>query len=211
MSTQKTRHEYSRGALAESTAGQDPLRLFQKWFAAAKRSGLSEPCAAALATVAGSAPSVRYVLLRGADSRGFVFYTNYESRKARELERNPRAAMALWWETLERQVRIEGRVERVNEEESDAYFHSRPRSSRLSAWASPQSRVVSSRASLERKFREAKERFTGRDVPRPASWGGYRLLPSAIEFWQGRTHRLHDRFRFTRSAKGAWRRERLAP
>ncbi len=150
-------------------------------------------------------------LLKGLDARGFVFYTNYESRKGQELAANPRAALIFFWVLLERQVRVEGRVERTAPEESDAYFHSRPLGSQIGAAASPQSQPVPDRATLERRFAALEAEYAGGEVPRPAHWGGYRVIPEAIEFWQGRPSRLHDRLRYTRQPGGAWRMERLAP
>jgi pyridoxamine 5'-phosphate oxidase len=154
-------------------------------------------------------PSARIVLLRGWDERGFVFFTNYESRKGREAEANPYASLLFFWDVLEREVRIDGRIERLADAESDAYFERRPRGHRLSAWASPQSRVVPDRATLERAMDDAERRFAG-DVPRPPHWGGYRVVPDSIEFWQGRRNRVHDRLVYRRAA-GDWTRERLAP
>ena len=156
-------------------------------------------------------PSARMVLLRGFDARGFVFHTNYESRKAGELTRNPRAALVFYWAGLERQVRVEGRIERVSAEESDAYFAGRPRGSQLSACASPQSQLVDSREVLEQRAQELAVEYEGRPVPRPAIWGGYRVVPAAIEFWQGRANRLHDRLQYVPREGGGWRVERLAP
>jgi pyridoxamine 5'-phosphate oxidase len=151
------------------------------------------------------------VLLRGADERGFAFFTNYESRKARELEANPLAALVFFWHELERQVRIEGRVEKVSAKESDTYFQSRPQGARIGAWASPQSQVVAGREVLEAQFAEIESRHQGGSIPRPANWGGYRLVPHSIEFWQGRPNRLHDRLRYTRRPAGNWMIDRLAP
>jgi pyridoxamine 5'-phosphate oxidase len=155
-------------------------------------------------------PSARVVLLKGFDERGFVFYTNYEGRKSRELEANPRAALLFYWGELERQVRVEGRVSRVPDRESDAYFAGRPRGSQLGAWASEQSRPVRDRGALERRLRELEGEYEGREVPRPAFWGGYRVVPETMEFWQGRENRLHDRLRYRR-AEGGWKIERLQP
>jgi len=200
-----------RTALDPAAFPPEPWTQFDAWLADARACGQEEPEACALATVgADGAPSLRMVLLRGHDARGFVFYTNYESRKGRELAADPRAALTFYWRDVDRQVRIEGRVERVSAAESDAYFASRARESRLGAVASPQSRVIEDRAALESRYRAAAEGLEGREVARPAFWGGYRLIPAEIEFWQSGPHRLHDRLRYRRDGT-AWRLERLAP
>ena len=190
----------------------DPHVQFERWFAEAVEAGLPAPEQMALATADTAAvPSLRMVLLKGYDARGFVFFTNRESRKGRELDVNPRAAAVLYWEPLHRQVRVEGAVERVQEEESLAYFRTRPRGSRIGAWASPQSAPLPSRAELERRVTEIEARFEGEEeLPLPPFWGGYRIVADAIEFWQGRATRLHDRVRYELRA-GSWRRERLGP
>jgi pyridoxamine 5'-phosphate oxidase len=195
--------------LHEDQVPADPLVLFQQWYDAAAATELPEPGAMTLATAtAAGVPDARIVLLRGFDERGFAFYTNYESRKAAELAENPRAALVFYWHPLARQVRIEGRVEKVTPAESDAYFRTRPLGHCLSAIASPQSRVIVGRADLQRRLQEVNERHAGQvEVPRPDSWGGYR---EQIEFWQGRVNRLHDRLRYRRQA-AAWLLERLAP
>ena len=192
-------------------AKDDPLRLFRKWFQEAAAAGTLLPEAMALATATRSgAPSVRMVLHRGFSRGGFVFYTNYNSPKAVELIRNPYAAVVFHWPLLERQVRAEGRVQKLTRAESDRYFLSRPRESRLSAWISPQSEEIPGREFLERQFATANERYAGRRIPRPAFWGGFRLIPDEIEFWQGQPYRLHDRLRYRR--KGArWTAAILAP
>jgi len=183
---------------------QDPLEQFEHWFAEAKRAGVEVPEAMTLATAdAEGAPSARMVLLKGAGEDGFVFYTGYGSRKSEELEQNPSAALVLYWRPLGRQVRVEGSVERVSEAESAAYFATRPRGSQLAAWASHQSQPLESREELEREYED-------RDVPLPPHWGGYRLRPEAIEFWEHRENRLHDRIRYTRAREG-WKVERLSP
>ena len=206
------RQSYERGALDHADLPEDPLDLFQSWFADAQAAGVVEPNAMTLATVSESGqPSARIVLLKGADARGFAFYTNHDSRKGRELDACPLAALVFWWPPLERQVRIEGRVERVGTDEADAYYASRPRGSRLGAWASPQSDEIPDRAVLDARLAEATARFGEGDIKRPAFWGGYRVVPDAVEFWQGRPSRLHDRFAYRRGADGAWRPTRLAP
>jgi pyridoxamine 5'-phosphate oxidase len=201
-----------REALREPDLDPDPLRQFRAWYDEARSAGLPMPEAVALATATPEGlPSVRMVLLRGLDERGFVFFTNYDSRKAAELAANPWAALAFYWAPLDRQVRVEGRVEVVTPEESDAYFRTRARGSQLGAWASPQSRVIDGRDVLERRLREAAARFAGGEVPRPPNWGGYRVLPALIEFWQSGPDRLHDRLCYVRQEDGTWRLQRLAP
>jgi pyridoxamine 5'-phosphate oxidase len=188
------------------------LELVRRWYEEAVAAGLFEPDAMALATASpGGMPSVRIVLLKGIDSRGLQFFTNYGSRKGRELDANPRAAVTIHWATMHRAVRAEGAVERLTEEESDAYFASRGRESRLGAWASRQGTPIPDRATLEAAFADADARYQGEDVPRPEYWGGYRLVPDAVELWQGRPNRLHDREHFLRSGDGSWRSERLSP
>lgn len=198
--------------LLEGDAHPDPIRQFQLWFGEAEEAGLSLPHAMTLASVGPAGrPSIRSVLLQGVDQRGFVFYTSYRSRKATELGGNPWVALALRWVELEREVRIEGMAERVSADESDAYFRTRPREAQLAAWASPQSEVVASREELERRLAEADGRFQGQEVPRPPHWGGFRVGPELMEFWQGRPGRLHDRLRYLRQADGSWKMDRLAP
>ncbi|MEO5989298.1 MAG: pyridoxamine 5'-phosphate oxidase [Candidatus Eisenbacteria bacterium] len=212
MSLATLRKEYGNKPLLESRAPIDPLVLFSRWLKVALATeDVLEPTAMSLATVDGRGrPSVRLVLLKGAGAEGFQFFTNFQSRKARELDGQRHAALALWWPPLERQVRIEGKVLRLSDAESDAYFASRPRGARIGAWASPQSRVIDSRTTLEARLASVAHRYEDRDVPRPPHWGGYRVVPRVIEFWQGRYSRLHDRLRYTRRAH-AWVRERLAP
>jgi pyridoxamine 5'-phosphate oxidase len=189
----------------------DPLREFQAWFGAARQAGVEVPEAMTLATAtADGAPSARMVLLKGVEAEGFVFYTGYESRKAEELERNPRAALVFYWPSLGRQVRVEGPVEHVSPEESAAYFATRPRGSQLAAWASEQSRPLGSREELERRYAELAREYEGREVARPPRWGGFRLRPESYEFWQHRENRLHDRVRYVLAREG-WRRELLSP
>jgi pyridoxamine 5'-phosphate oxidase len=198
-------------SLPESASHMDPVELFAQWFQAAQDSGILLPESVALASATGDGrPSVRMVLLKDVDERGFVFFTNYGSRKAAELDANPHAALCFHWAVLHRQVRVNGSVERVSEEESADYFASRPKNTRLGAWASKQSQPLSGRDELETRLREVEERFAGDDVPLPSFWGGYRLRPDQIEFWQGRTDRLHDRLVFTQSGQG-WDTARLYP
>ena len=198
--------ELTRADLAE-----DPLEQFRRWFAEAQASELAAPEAMALATAAANgAPSVRMVLLKGADESGFTFFTGYASRKAGELDANPRAALLFHWTPLGRQVRVEGAVQRVSADESDAYFATRPRGAQLAASASRQSAVLPSREALDERVAELAREYDGRDVPRPEHWGGYRLVPDAYEFWQHRDDRMHDRFRYGRDGEG-WSRERLSP
>jgi pyridoxamine 5'-phosphate oxidase len=197
--------------IPEAAAGRDPIELFKEWFDAAAESGLFLPEAAALATASPEgAPSVRMVLLKTLDARGFVFYTNYESRKAAELEANPRAALCFHWAVLERQVRVEGRVERVSTDESFAYYSTRPRGSRIGAWASRQSEPLPSREALEERVRHFEREYPGEVVPLPPFWGGYLLRPETIEFWQGKADRLHERLSFRR-VEGRWETVRLYP
>jgi pyridoxamine 5'-phosphate oxidase len=207
------RKEYEQAALDEASIEPDPIRQFAAWYDAAVAAGVPEPEAMTLSTATPDGrPSARVVLLRGFDERGFCFFTNYESHKGRELAANPQAALTFHWAALERQVRIEGRAEQTTAAESDAYFTSRPSSSRIGAWSSPQSRVIADRATLEELFaRFRAEHPDDTAIPRPAHWGGFRLVPERIEFWQGRPSRLHDRLRFRRGSGGAWLLERLAP
>ena len=197
--------------IPEADAGRDPIELFQEWFHAARDSGILLPESMALATATPDGrPSVRMVLLKGVDERGFVFYTNYGSRKADELEANPNAALCFHWGILERQVRVEGTVERVPVEESVRYFSTRGRGSRIGAWASEQSRPLATREELEARVRAYDEKYAGDDVPLPPFWGGYLLRPSVIELWQGKADRLHERLAFRRGDAG-WASERLYP
>lgn len=190
----------------------DPIRQLAKWLQAAEESGAELPNAMTLATANRQGqPSARIVLLKGVDERGLVFFTHYEGRKAQELKDNPKAALVFCWLPLSRQIRVEGAVELLPPGESDRYFASRPRGHQVEAHASPQSRVIESRAVLERRFEEVSRRFTGKDIPRPAQWGGYRLVPDTLEFWQEGEHRLHDRLRYRREPAGKWVIERLAP
>jgi pyridoxamine 5'-phosphate oxidase len=198
--------------LDEGDVDVDPFRQFAAWFDEARAASPIEPNAMALATVgADGRPSLRMVLLKGADERGFVFYTNYESRKGRELADTPWAALTFFWPEMERQIRIEGRVEPVSAEESDAYFHSRPVGSQLSASASRQSEVIAGREDLEQRVAALSAQYQDQEIPRPENWGGFRVIPDAIEFWQGRANRLHDRLRYRLLASDDWQIERLSP
>ena len=205
------RREYALARLDEQDVNRDPIAQFARWFAEAQAAEVEEPNAMVLATATSDGtPSARVVLLKGFDERGFVFFTDYRSRKGVELEANPRAALVLRWSELERQVRVTGHATRTSAEESEAYYRSRPLGSKLGAWVSHQSRPIPSRDVLENGLREVERRFAGGDVPLPPYWGGYRVKPGAIEFWQGRENRLHDRIRYERDGDG-WRIERLAP
>jgi pyridoxamine 5'-phosphate oxidase len=195
----------------ERDLDDDPIRQFGAWYRAAVDAGVAQPDAVALATAtADGRPSVRMVLLKSFDESGFVFYTNRESRKGAELRANPHAALAVYWQPLRRQVRVDGMVMLASDAESVAYFATRPRSSQLAAWASPQTRAVPDRRALDGLYEDAAARFEGEDVPLPPFWGGYRIAPAAVEFWEGRDDRLHDRFRYERTSAG-WARVRLAP
>lgn len=205
------RRDYTRDGLLESQTPEEPLSLFATWFEQAVEIESTEANAMMLATVdATGQPHLRTLLLKGMDDRGFVFFTNYQSAKGQQLQANPQAAMTFWWHDLERQVRIEGQVEQVSAEESDAYYHSRPVGSRLGAWASPQSQVIANRDVLENNLQRLQQEYADQAPERPPHWGGFRLKPQLIEFWQGRPSRLHDRLNY-RLADGAWLRERLAP
>jgi pyridoxamine 5'-phosphate oxidase len=206
------RQEYRLKALREDEVAADPLAQFTRWFDEALAALVPEPNAMTLATVAPDGrPAARIVLLKGFDAGGFDFYTNTESRKGRELAATPYAALVFWWPLLERQVRIEGAVVPVPEALADAYFQTRPRESQLGAWASPQSQPLDDRAVLEQRLADVTARYEGQAVPRPPRWGGYRVVPTCIEFWQGRPGRLHDRLCFQRQDDGSWSLERLAP
>ncbi|HYC70993.1 MAG TPA: pyridoxamine 5'-phosphate oxidase [Opitutaceae bacterium] len=211
MALADMRKDYGIAGLLEQDLAQDPFRQFDRWFQEALAAKLPEPNACVLATADRDArPLGRVMLLKGVDAHGFTFFTNHGSRKGRALDANPHAALVFPWFPMERQVVVEGPVTRVAREEAEAYFHSRPRMSQLGAWASQQSAVVASRAALEENFQAAEKKYAGQEVPLPPHWGGYRLAPDTVEFWQGRASRLHDRLRYRRE-RGAWIVERLAP
>jgi len=211
MALADMRKDYGLAGLLEKDLAKNPFRQFEKWFAEAEAAKIPEPNAMTLATTSRDGrPSARTVLLKAVDGRGFVFYTNYESRKGRELADNAQAALLFPWITMERQVVVEGPVARVTREEAEVYFHSRPRASQLAAWASPQSTPIAGRAVLEESYRVVEKKYEGREVPLPPQWGGYRLSPVTVEFWQGRRSRLHDRLRYRREEGGDWVVERLA-
>ncbi len=206
------RIDYSKAVLLESEAADDPFALFGRWLRAAEEEGIPEPHAMTLATAGSFSISCRVVLLRSFDPQGFLFFTNYNSRKAMDLERDPRAALSFFWPQQERQIRIEGKVERVSAEESDRYFRERPRESQVGAWASDQSRMADDRSQVDERYARWTERFKDQaEVPRPLHWGGLRLRPVRIEFWQGRPSRLHDRIIFEHFSDGTWSRMRLQP
>ncbi|MBI3969604.1 MAG: pyridoxamine 5'-phosphate oxidase [Chloroflexi bacterium] len=201
-----------RVPLNEGDVDPDPLRQFARWFEAARVATKADPHTATVATATKDGrPSARLVLVRGVDERGFVFYSNYESRKARELAENPRAALVFYWAELSRQVRVTGTVAKVSHDESERYFLSRPRDSRLGAWSSRQSQVIASREHLDAQFAELAATYEGREIPLPSYWGGYRVTPEEIEFWQSRPNRLHDRLLYTRESSGGWTIRRLSP
>lgn len=206
------RKDYALAGLHEKDLARDPFRQFDKWFQEAEAAKVIEPNAMTLATAtADGRPSARTVLLKGVDGRGFVFFTNYESRKGRELGANARATLLFPWLALERQVIVEGTVTPCSREESDAYFHSRPHASQLGAWVSQQSSIIPDRSALETSFKTIEAKYAGSVVPLPPHWGGYRVSPVTVEFWQGRRSRLHDRLRYRRGPEGDWTVERLAP
>jgi pyridoxamine 5'-phosphate oxidase len=207
------RRDYSRQMLLESSAEPDPFLQFQNWFTQALDAQVIEPNAMTLATItAEGKPAARIVLLKNFDARGFVFYSNFQSRKGQELAHTPAAALVFWWGELERQVRIEGAIDLVSEAEADAYFQSRPRGSQLGAWVSDQSQVIADRSVLENRLAQLDQDYVSVPIPRPSHWGGYRLVPTYFEFWQGRSNRLHDRLCYRHaSSSDAWQIERLSP
>ncbi len=211
MSISSIRKDYQLRSLSESEVHASPVAQFSQWWDEAIASEIDEVNAMTLSTITtGGRPSARIVLLKGFDEKGFVFYTNYESNKGQQLDANPYASLVFFWKELERQVRIEGKCERVSPEESDEYFYSRPLGSRLGAWASPQSKVIEGREILDKNAATLLERYASGEVPRPLHWGGYRVVADTIEFWQGRSNRLHDRIKYS-NQDGAWTIERLAP
>jgi pyridoxamine 5'-phosphate oxidase len=206
------RKEYSLQTLNEADINTDPIAQFEKWWQEALDSHIEEVNAITLATAsAAGKPSARIVLLKGFDKNGFVFFTNYHSHKGKEIDENPFACLVFFWKELERQVRIEGGISKVSEEESDAYYNSRPAGSRIGAWASPQSKVIASRQVIENNVAELEKNFAGGEIERPPHWGGYIVKPAVIEFWQGRSSRLHDRIQYNALENGQWKTERLAP
>jgi pyridoxamine 5'-phosphate oxidase len=209
---QDIRSEYLSASLSEKDTHNDPIKQFEKWFNEALQAEVQEPTAMTLATATSDGrPSARIVLLKGFDSNGFVFYTNYLSRKGKEIAKNPLGAILFFWETLERQVRIEGVIEKVSREDSEKYFQTRPRASQLGAIASPQSQEIADREILEKKYGEAEAEYTDKDILKPSYWGGYVLKPRLVEFWQGRESRLHDRILYKKIDNKNWKKVRLAP
>jgi pyridoxamine 5'-phosphate oxidase len=212
ISLAELRKNYTQGGLLESNINPNPLQQFQIWFQQALEAEILEPNAMTLATVnSAGKPTARIVLLKYVDENGFSFFTNYDSEKGRNLSQNPWASLVFWWGDLERQVRIEGKVEKLNSQESDQYFSSRPVGSQLGAWVSPQSKIIPSREVLDNRLEEFKKQYLAQNIPRPEHWGGFRVIPHQIEFWQGRENRLHDRLRYRLQPDHSWMIERLAP
>jgi pyridoxamine 5'-phosphate oxidase len=206
------RKDYAQSALNESDVHANPIEQFKRWFEQASKAELPEPNAMSISTVSAEGkPSSRVVLLKGYDEKGFVFFTNYESRKGRDIIHNPNVSLLFFWPELERQIRIEGKAEKIEVSESMSYFFSRPEGSQLGAWASLQSAVIDSRMVLEKKWSELKDRFQGKEIPFPSFWGGFRVAPDSIEFWQGRRSRLHDRIHYVRTDAEKWTIQRLSP
>lgn len=205
------RYDYQLKGLLETDLDPDPLKQFRLWFEDVREAGITEANAMLLSTVSEGRPTGRIVLLKDLDERGFSFFTNYDSKKGREMGANPQVALTFFWKELERQVRIEGKIEKTSETESSEYFAVRPRGSQIGAWASDQSDVIPDREFLEEKTRALEARFEGKQVPRPPHWGGYRVVPDYVEFWQGRPSRLHDRLAYTKQPDGSWKIERLSP
>jgi pyridoxamine 5'-phosphate oxidase len=209
---QNLRKDYSAASLSEATTKGDPIKQFELWFDEATQAGQPEPNAMTLATATHDGrPSARIVLLKGVDANGFVFYTNYLSRKGKEITKNPLGALTFFWGTLERQVRVEGTIEKISKEQSEQYFHSRPKGSQAGAVASPQSQEIADRDVLEKKWAELEAEYEGKEIPKPSFWGGYILRPRMIEFWQGRPSRLHDRIVYKKIDNKNWKKVRLAP
>lgn len=209
---QNLRQDYAAARLTEKEVSQDPIKQFEKWFNDAMKAGIHEPNAMTLATATNDGrPSARILLLKGFTQEGFIFYTNYLSRKGREMAKNPLASIVFFWGEMERQVRIEGTIEKVSKEESEAYFHSRPKLSQIGALASPQSQEIADRTVIESKMQQLEAQYADSEVPKPSHWGGYILKPQLVEFWQGRQSRLHDRIVYKKADKKTWKIVRLAP
>ena len=205
------RYDFKKHTLDESSVNKNPFQQFNKWYAESVKTSGVDASAMTLASAADNKPSARTVYLRGFDSKGFCFYTNYNSRKGKELSANHNTCLLFFWHELQRQIIIEGKVQKLSAEESDNYFAARPRGSQIGAWASQQSSIIQNRKVLEDRVKKFTQQFEGKKIPRPPHWGGYRLIPSSFEFWQGRESRLHDRIQFTKGKNGKWKMERLSP